>query len=134
MNIVALILGVLIGGLVNMLIVSNGSALIPFPEGYDMTSMESMAKTMNLLSPKNYVIPWLAHAVGTLVGALITFNIAKTFKFYLGLTVCIFYLAGGIYMVVSLPSPLWFDILDLGLAYLPMAWLVKRYFNFRKEN
>jgi len=134
MNIVALILGVMIGGVVNMLIVSNGSVLIPFPDGYDMTSMESMETTMSLLSPKNYIIPWLAHAIGTFIGALVTFNIAKTYRFHLAMTVCVFYLMGGIYMVVSLPSPIWFNVIDLGLAYLPMAWIVQSFFNFRKDN
>jgi len=134
MNVIALILGVIIGAAVNMLIVSNGSALIPFPDGYDMTDMESMKLTMNLLSPKNYIIPWLAHAVGTLVGAVVTFNLAKSNQFYLALVVCIVFLTGGIMMVVALPSPMWFNGLDLGLAYLPMAWIVQRFFSFRKEN
>lgn len=26
-------------------------------------------------------------------------------------------------MVLMLPSPMWFDILDLGVAHLPMSWL-----------
>lgn len=25
--------------------------------------------------------------------------------------------------VQMIPAPLWFDVLDLALAYLPMAWL-----------
>jgi hypothetical protein len=30
---------------------------------------------------------------------------------------------GGVYMVNILPSPMWFNVLDLGLAYFPMAFL-----------
>jgi hypothetical protein len=30
---------------------------------------------------------------------------------------------GGTMMVFSLPTPLWFALLDLGLAYLPMGYL-----------
>jgi len=134
MNIVALVLGVIIGGIVNMLIVSNGSALIPFPDRYDMTSMKSMQATINLLLPKNYIMPWIAHAAGTFTGTLITFNLAKTYKFHLAITVCVFYLMCGIYMVVKIPSPIWFNVLDLGLAYIPMVWVVQRFFNLRKNS
>jgi hypothetical protein len=34
-----------------------------------------------------------------------------------------FFFLGGLYMVSILPAaPLWFDVLDLALAYFPMAW------------
>jgi hypothetical protein len=33
----------------------------------------------------------------------------------------VFFLIGGIMMVVQVPSPLWFSIVDLALAYIPMA-------------
>lgn len=32
------------------------------------------------------------------------------------------FLVGGIINVVMLPSPLWFTLTDILLAYLPMAW------------
>ena len=34
-----------------------------------------------------------------------------------------FFLIGGIAAVAMLPSPLWFTVVDLVFAYLPMAWL-----------
>ena len=36
------------------------------------------------------------------------------------------FLCGGIANVVMLPAPLWFEVLDLVTAYLPMAWLGAR--------
>jgi hypothetical protein len=35
----------------------------------------------------------------------------------------LFFLAGGIAAVAYLGGPLWFIVADLGLAYLPMAYL-----------
>jgi hypothetical protein len=35
----------------------------------------------------------------------------------------ILFLAGGITNVILLPSPLWFSILDIAIAYIPMAYL-----------
>jgi len=42
-------------------------------------------------------------------------------KFALGIAV--FFLAGGIASVAMLPSPLWFSVTDLVLAYIPMGYL-----------
>ena len=42
-------------------------------------------------------------------------------KFALGIGV--FFLLGGITMVFILPSPTWFNALDLSLAYIPMGYL-----------
>jgi hypothetical protein len=39
------------------------------------------------------------------------------------LAIGFFFLIGGIMNVFMLPSPLWFTILDLAGAYIPMAWL-----------
>ena len=118
--------------IINMLIVKYGVVMISNPLGYDNSSMETMQNTFNLLQPKHFITPWLAHAFGTFISALFVFNFTKSNPFYLAIVVCATFLIGGTIMVVSLPSPLWFTILDLGLAYLPMAWLVRRYFNFRK--
>lgn len=133
-NSLVLILGVIVGMIVNMLIIEYGILLIPNPPAYDNSSMEVMQSTFHLLEPKHLITPWLAHAIGTLVGALITFNLAKSNQFYLALVVCIIFLIGGIMMVVSIPSPMWFNVLDLGLAYIPMAWVVDKFLNFRKTN
>lgn len=35
----------------------------------------------------------------------------------------VFFLLMGIFMVLSVGGPLWFIILDLVGAYIPMAWL-----------
>jgi hypothetical protein len=36
------------------------------------------------------------------------------------------FLIGGFMMVIMLPSPLWFDVVDIVGAYLPMAYLAAR--------
>lgn len=40
--------------------------------------------------------------------------------------VALVFLYGGISMVSQVPSPMWFTVLDLGLAYIPMAWLATK--------
>jgi hypothetical protein len=122
-NVLALILGFLLGSVVNMTIIMLGPILIPPPPGVDGTNLESLVATMHLFEPKHFVAPFVAHSMGTLVGALTAFLIAlsygRLFAYLIGFT----FLIGGFSMVIMIPSPLWFSLLDLIVAYLPMAWL-----------
>lgn len=122
-NILAVIAGVIIGSIVNMALVNAGPMLIQPPEGVDITSFEGLKASMHLFQPKHFLFPWLAHAMGTLVGAFLAAKIAGSHQRTLALVVGVLFLIGGILNVVMLPSPLWFTLVDVLLAYLPMAWL-----------
>jgi hypothetical protein len=54
---------------------------------------------------------------------LITVQFAGTPSLKRAMVPGILFLAGGVLMVVILDAPLWFEITDLVLAYIPMAWL-----------
>ncbi|HSK12246.1 MAG TPA: hypothetical protein VK907_03470, partial [Phnomibacter sp.] len=78
---------------------------------------------MSNMEPKHFLFPFLAHALGTLTGAYVAARIGAGRKMILAMAVGCFFLVGGVYMVMSLPSPLWFNVLDLAGAYLPMAFV-----------
>lgn len=122
-TIIAVIAGVLLGGAVNMGIVSISGSIIPPPEGADVTTMEGLKASMHLFGPKNFVMPFLAHAIGTFVGALTASAIAVSHKMKFALGVSGWFLLGGILAVLMLPSPVWFTVLDLAGAYFPMGYL-----------
>ena len=122
-NTLALVFGLLIGGALNMLIIMISSAIIPPPAGSDLTTMEGLKAAMHLMEPKHYLLPFIAHAAGSFIGAFSTAKIAATSKMKLALAIGICFLVGGIMNVVMLPSPLWFTFVDVGLAYIPMAYL-----------
>lgn len=122
-NTIAVILGVLIGGTVNSLLVMNSAALIPPPDGAVLTTMEGLEAAMDIMQPKHFLIPFLAHALGTLVGAFITAKIAASFAKELAILIGLLFFVGGTFMVMALPAPLWFNVTDLLLAYFPMALL-----------
>jgi len=75
-NILAVIAGVILGMMVNMGLIILGPMLIPPPEGVNMTDMESINASIHLLEPKNYIFPFLAHALGTLTGAFLAARLA----------------------------------------------------------
>lgn len=121
-NILAIISGVVLGGLVNMGLVLLGPLLIPPPEGVDMSTVEGMTAGMALLGPQHFLAPFLAHALGTLAGALLAYVIASSHKHSMAYIVGAFYLVGGLAAASMIPAPVWFVALDLIVAYLPMAW------------
>lgn len=122
-NGVAALAGIVIGSFVNMgLIMISGSIIAP-PEGVDPSNMESLKEGMHLFGARHFVFPFLAHALGTFVGAFLCGLFAATHKLKVAMVIGLFFLIGGIVNVMMLPSPLWFTILDICVAYLPMAWL-----------
>lgn len=122
-NILAVVAGIIIGGIVNMGLINISGSIIPPPEGVDNTTMEGLKESMHLFQPKHFIFPFLAHALGTLVGAFIAAKIAATRKMTFALVIGAFFLLGGITSVMMLPSPTWFSILDIVGAYIPMAYI-----------
>lgn len=119
----AILVGLIAGSAVNMGLIMISSVVIPLPEGVDATNMESLKAGMALFEPKHFIMPWLAHALGTLVGAVVAASIALKCKKAAALTVGGFFLVGGVINVSMLPAPMWFNALDLLLAYIPMSYL-----------
>ena len=126
-NILGVIAGVVAGGSVNMGIIMISGSVIPPPQGADVTTMEGLEAAMHLFEPKHFLMPFLAHAIGTLVGAYIAALIASTKKMYFALGVGAWYLLGGTINVLMLPSPIWFTFVDLIGAYIPMAYLAGKF-------
>lgn len=132
-NILAVILGLLGGSIVNMGIVNLSGSIIPMPDGADIKSMEGLQATIHLFEPKHFLMPFLAHSMGTLIGAYLAALIAATYKMRFAITIGVFFLIGGISAVAMIPAPMWFNITDLVLAYLPMGYLGGRLAIGKKE-
>ncbi len=122
-NILAIVLGLLIGGTVNTGIIMVSGYIIPPPEGTDLKTMEGLLAAMPLMEPKHFLMPFLAHAFGTLVGAILAASMAVNYKMRFAMIIGICFLIAGIMNVFMLPSPVWFTIVDLGFTYIPMAYL-----------
>ena len=97
--------------------------VIPPPDGADLKTMEGLKASMHLMEPKHFLMPFLAHALGTLVGAYAGARIANNHKMNIALGISAWFLIGGIMNIVMLPSPLWFTVVDLTLAYIPLGFL-----------
>ena len=126
-NILAVVTGLILGGAVNMGILMLGMAVIPPPPGVDLTDIASINAHIHEYSFVAMMVPFLAHAMGTLMGAFVAVRIAVSRHMLLAMIVGVVFLLAGIDAVRQIPNaPLWFDVLDLVVAYLPMAWLGHR--------
>ena len=131
-NVLAILAGIVIGGLVNAALIALGPLLIPPPAGVDMNDVESMRRGIQLFEPRHFVMPFLAHALGTLDGALAAYFIAATYRVQLAYVIGAVFLCGGVAASFLIPAPTWFIAFDLLAAYLPMAWLATRIGTRRK--
>lgn len=133
-NSLALIAGFILGSAVNMGIIMVSGSIIPPPDGADVTTTEGLKASMHLFQPKHFILPFLAHAIGTFTGALLAAFIAANNKIKFALGVGVFFLAGGIISTFMLPSPTWFTVLDLVGAYIPMGYFAGKLVVRRKYN
>lgn len=121
-NLLAFLAGIIFGSAVNMGIIAISGSIIPPPDGADVTTTEGLRSAMPLFQPKHFIMPFLAHALGTFAGAFVAAVIAATHKMKFALGIGVFFLLGGIASVFMLPSPTWFTVLDLVGAYIPMGY------------
>jgi len=124
--VLAVVAGLVIGGVVNMGLILASGHVIPPPAGADVTTAEGLKASMHLFEPRHFLFPFLAHALGTFGGAAVATLLAPGRTRGPAWVVGGTFLLGGIVNAIMLPAPLWFSVLDLALAYLPAAWLGHR--------
>ncbi len=121
-NILAVILGWASGSLVNMWLIQTGHKIYPI-EGLDPNDMDALANIMPTLSFEYFIFPFLAHALGTLVGGIVAYKIAANYKMKFALAVGVLFFIGGVLVNYLIPGPIWFAATDILVAYIPMAWI-----------
>lgn len=71
-NILAVVAGMIFGSIVNMGIIMISGSIIHPPAGADVTTIEGLKASMHLFEPQHFIFPFLAHAIGTLTGGILT--------------------------------------------------------------
>ena len=122
-NIAAVVLGFVVALVVNKSLIDLAPHVIAPPAGLDMTTLEGVTAAMPLLEPRHFIFPFLAHALGTLVGAFVAAMVAASNRMKFALAIGVLNLLAGIAAVAMIPAPLWFEVVDLAFAYIPMGIL-----------
>ncbi len=122
-NIIIFVLALFMGMGVNMGMLFVGSWLLPLPEGLNTSSREALKAALPFLRTQDFIFPFLAHAMGTFTSAFFVTAWASNKQLRYSLVYGGLFFLGGLATIVGMPSPIWFSILDLTLAYFPMAWI-----------
>ena len=122
-NILAVVAGLVVANIVNMVLLKLGHAVIALPPGADVNTMDGLKAAMPSFGPEQFIFPFLAHAIGTLLGALVAALIASSHKFTFAMVIGVVSMIGGIVAGIYLQAPLWYDAIDFIFAYIPMAWI-----------
>ena len=130
-SILAIVIGLVAGMLANMGLVTLSPMIIAPPENVDVTTAEGLQSSIHLFQPKHFIMPFLAHATGTFVGAMVAMKIAQSNEKSIALFFGVFFLMAGISAVAMIPAPTWFNAIDLTFAYIPMS-LLAWYLNGKK--
>lgn len=128
-QLLAVVVGFVAGSVTNMGLILLGGRLIPPPAGTDVSTMEGLAAALPAFEPKHFLFPFLAHALGTLVGAVAAGLLAVGRSIVPAWVIGALFLCAGIANIAMLPGPLWFNTVDVLFAYLPMAWLAQTLVN-----
>jgi hypothetical protein len=121
---IVILLSIFIGAQVNGAFLTLGTNLIPPPEGCNLNTMDGLKAAVPFLEAKHYLFPFLAHAIGTLISAVLITRFLKSQQFVFAMMAGVLFLIAGISMVIMLPeTPIWFVLVDLIVAYIPMAYL-----------
>jgi len=122
-NIAAFLIGLVVGAILNGLTIKYLGPVIGYPDGVNPDDLDSMIDNMHLYEFKHFMTPFIAHSIGSISGAFVCSMIAAKYHLGLSLGIALLFLFGGITMVVLLPAPMWFNVLDLVVAYFPMAYI-----------
>ena len=114
--ILSLVLGILSGSAINILLIIAGQNIITAPSSFN--PMNAQDWTISF-----FIFPFLAHSLGTLVGSFVAAKASKNYHISISLMVGLWFLAGGIYMTTIIPAPAWFEMLDIIICYIPMAYI-----------
>ncbi|MEY4594058.1 MAG: hypothetical protein RIQ47_468 [Bacteroidota bacterium] len=113
----------ILGALANGFIINIGGFIIPLPAGADVSTPEGLAASMPLMQSQHFITPLIAHAGGTFIGAWLVCRFISENQLMRAMIIGFLFFAAGLYMTYILPAPMWFEILDMTLAYFPMAYL-----------
>lgn len=132
-NIVAVVAGMIIGSTVNMGIIFISGSIIPLPAGADNTTMDGLKESIPLFEAKHFLFPFIAHATGTFAGACVSAGLSRNKKVTRALIVGALFFIGGVANFFMLPAPVWFVVVDLIFAYIPVSYMAGKIFSRHSE-
>ena len=122
-QILGVIAGVVVGGLVVFLVEFAGHSLFPPPPGTDLTNPEDVKRLMSLLPAGAFVMVLFGWFLGSLAGAWTANRIARTS--IAGWIVAALFILLTAYNFTVIPHPMWMMAAGVVIP-LVSAWIASR--------
>ena len=121
-KILAVILGLVVGSIVNSAFIAVSNAIYPLPDTVDQNDMEAFSAYVaeNGLPVGALLIVLLAHSGGSLASGVVCGFVAKRAWIPGAIGLGVLWTCAGILMLFLIPAPIWFAIADIAL-YIPAA-------------
>ena len=121
-KILAIVLGIVIGSVVNMAFIQLSHSAYPLPEGVDPNDFEAFKAYVEAhgLPTGALLIVLVAHAGGSFASGFVCGAIVRKPWYLAAALLGILWTVGGVAMLLMLPSPTWFAVTDVAL-YVPAA-------------
>jgi hypothetical protein len=121
-GILAIVVGILAGSIVNGGLLLLFFAVFGAPEGLNIFDAESVKANADNFTTANFIGTLLTHQLATMVGAFVAARIAPAGKMIFAIAIGIWFLLGGVYAAAIVSAPIWFVVADLAL-YIPVAFI-----------
>ena len=113
-SVVAMAVGLALGGGLNLLLLQASAALLATPSFPD------------LLEPQHHIAQFLAHAISTFIGAIAAYLIGARFRTHIAYAIGAIFMFTGFVTSSGSGAPTGILMLNSICAYLPMCWLAIR--------
>ncbi|MCO6509856.1 MAG: hypothetical protein J5I65_03615 [Aridibacter famidurans] len=123
-NILAAILGLIVGWVVFTAIQTIGTLVFPPPVALDTNNLDSIKAYMESLSPAMYGVVLAGYAIGSFAAGLLIGKIAESKGNLIPIIVGGLFTIGWILNLIMLPHPIWVAVLGF-FMYIPFTILGK---------
>jgi MFS family permease len=106
-SILAVLAGVIVGGVLIAAVEAVSSVVYPLPPGVDHHDYESLRQHVEQLPLGAFLFVLAAWAIGTFAGAWVAASLATRARFVHGLVVGAFFLLAGVLNMLMIPHPAW---------------------------
>ncbi len=120
-KILAIPAGFLAGGLGIFLVQAIGHKLYPLPEGMNPNDMEAMKNYVDTAPFMALFFVIISYALGAFLSGFVSTKVAGDHKKVYAIACGIVFLIQSIYMMYSLPTPMWFWVLGILVWALVLA-------------
>lgn len=119
-NILAVLAGIVAGGIVISMIQAINSRLYPLPAGFDPANREMVRQHVASLPPLAFCVVLLSYAAGIPIAVFLAARLSATAPARQGVLIAAFFGAASVMNLLALPHPTWFWVANFAVLFFAL--------------